>query len=356
MAKRLIFWLALLWAALLASMPLRADDPGADSPRIVAVGDLHGDFEAWRAIATAAGLIDGKGNWAAGATTFVQLGDVTDRGPDSLKIIRALQHLENGAAGAGGGVVVLLGNHEAMNVIGDLRYVHPGEYAAFADRQSDRRREATWRANRERLEAAYAALDPPVGPDEAKRRWFETTPLGKLEHRRAWAPGGELAVWAAERPAVAKIGDLLFVHGGLSGERGMEPVATINSRIAAALAPGEMVDRSAIEDPLGPLWYRGHITRAPEDAARQTSQDEIAAVLAYHGASRLIVGHTPAIGGIKQSHGGRLIQVDTGISAHYGGPASYLEIVGDRLVAHQRGKDGTWTSRELPAAVQGELP
>lgn len=356
MAKRLIVWLALLGAAILAAMPLRADDPSAGPTRIVAVGDLHGDFQAWRAIAEAAGLIDAKGRWAASATTLVQLGDVTDRGPDSLKIIRDLQRLEREATSAGGAVVVVLGNHEAMNVIGDLRYVHPGEYAAFADRQSERRREATWRANRERLEAGYAALDPPVEPGEAKRRWFEANPLGKLEHRRAWAPGAELAVWAAARPAVVQIGQTLFVHGGLSVERAMEPLPAINARIAAALAPGDVVDRSLLEDPLGPLWYRGNVTRTPDDAARPPPQDELAAVLAHHGATRLVVGHTPAIAGITVSLGGRLVQVDTGISAHYGGPASYLEIIGNRLFAHQRGKDGTWTSRELPAVGQGEQP
>lgn len=356
MAKRLIVWLAMLGAAFLTATPLRAGEPTATPARIVAVGDLHGDFEAWRAIAIAAGLIDAKGSWSGNATTLVQLGDITDRGPDSLKIIRDLQRLEKEAVPADGAVVVLLGNHEAMNVIGDLRYVHQGEYAAFSDRQSERRREATWRANRERLEAAYAALDPPVEPAEAKRRWLESTPLGKLEHRRAWAPGGELAIWAAARPAVVRFGQFLFAHGGLSVERGMEPLDAINARIGAALAPGDTVDRSALEDPLGPLWYRGNISRTPEEAARPPAHDELAAVLSYQGVSRLIVGHTPATAGIKASLGGRLVQVDTGISAHYGGPASYLEIIGDRLFAHERSKDGTWTSRELPAVGQGEKP
>src|SRR4051812_39006849 len=65
--------------------------------RIIAVGDLHGDFSAWQDIARGAGLIDGSGHWAAGATTLVQLGDVTDRGPDSLLIVRSLQQLQREA-------------------------------------------------------------------------------------------------------------------------------------------------------------------------------------------------------------------------------------------------------------------
>ena len=62
-------------------------------------------------------------------TVLVQIGDVADRGPDSLKIIRQLMKLQREAAGRGGQVIALVGNHEAMNMTGDLRYVHPGEYA-----------------------------------------------------------------------------------------------------------------------------------------------------------------------------------------------------------------------------------
>ncbi len=346
----MLAWLAC--AALLSIMSigrLAAEEPPT---RIVAVGDLHGDYEAWRDIAQAAGIMDGKGNWSGGETVLVQLGDQTDRGPDSLKIIRSLQSLAEGASKAGGKLVVLLGNHEAMNVIGDLRYVHPGEYAAFADRKSKRRRDLTWNANRELIEAGYAALDPPLEPEQAKQRWYAETPLGKLEHRRAWMPGGELGEWAAGRPAIVYIGKTLFVHGGLSAERSVEPIETINARISAALGPGNAVDRSALDDPLGPLWYRGNVARADEPAegaVRLPIEVELDQVLSFYGAERLVVAHTPSVEGIVASAGGRLIRVDTGISAHYGGPASYLELVGGRAIAHQRGSDGQWTSHSLPS-------
>ena len=57
------------------------------------MGDLHGDYEAWQTIARSAGLIDGAGHWAAGKTILVQMGDITDRWADSLKIVRSLQQL-----------------------------------------------------------------------------------------------------------------------------------------------------------------------------------------------------------------------------------------------------------------------
>ena len=62
--------------------------------RIIAVGDLHGDFAAWRDIARAAGLVDTDGNWAGKDTVLVQTGDAVDRGPDSLKIIDDLMRLQ----------------------------------------------------------------------------------------------------------------------------------------------------------------------------------------------------------------------------------------------------------------------
>ncbi|HEX8256410.1 MAG TPA: metallophosphoesterase, partial [Allosphingosinicella sp.] len=125
-------WAALL--SLLIAWSLAVHIPSAyaaEAERIVAIGDLHGDHAAWRQIAAAAGLIDQAGRWAGGRAILVQTGDVTDRGPDSLKIIRDLRRLQSEAQRAGGRVIAVVGNHEAMNVTGDLRYVHPGEYAAF---------------------------------------------------------------------------------------------------------------------------------------------------------------------------------------------------------------------------------
>ena len=51
------------------------------------------------------GLIDAQNRWSGGNATLVQLGDITDRGADSLKIIRSLQQLAREAPGRGGRVV-----------------------------------------------------------------------------------------------------------------------------------------------------------------------------------------------------------------------------------------------------------
>ena len=150
---------------MLACFALGAVKP-PPAPRIIAVGDLHGDFQAWTQIATASGILGPDGHWAGGATTLVQLGDITDRGPDSLKIVRSLQQLQAEAPQANGRVIVVLGNHEAMNLLGDNRYTTPGEYAAFVDDRSVARRERLYAAVRKQLES-MTPLGRAGTPEEA---------------------------------------------------------------------------------------------------------------------------------------------------------------------------------------------
>jgi hypothetical protein len=314
--------------------------------RIIAVGDLHGDYQAWLTIARAAGLIDARGHWTGGKTVLVQLGDITDREPDSLKIIRSLQQLQKEAPRSGGRAVVVLGNHEAMNLLGDNRYTTPGEYAAFAARDSAARRDRAYEINRVQLEAAYKTQNPAITPEQVRAKWIAEHPLGWVEHRLAWSPSGELGQWATRNPAVVSINGTLFVHGGLSGEYAKIPMDELNHRVAAAMAAADDSPKSVLNDPLGPLWYRGLIgrdadadaERGPPAGARPSIDQELTAVLAAYGAKRLVIGHTPILSGIAITNGGRLARIDTGISRFYGGALSWLEIIGDQMIPHLVGR------------------
>ena len=342
MLRQLIWPLLILAAAALAT----AAPSAPPSPeRIVAIGDLHGDHAAWQSIARAARLVDAKGHWTGGQTTLVQLGDIVDRAPDSLKIIRDLMRLERESAAKGGRVVVLIGNHEAMMMTGDLRYVHPGEYAAFADRRSENRRTVFYRANRAAIEAAYRANAPSLQAEEIRVRWISATPLGMIEYRQAWTPGGELGRWTLGHRAVVRLGDSLFVHGGISTAYATFSIDEINRRVVAALTAGDETPLAIVNDEMGPLWYRGLVTRSIEGEAtkpatapittvpRPTIEQEIATVLSAYRVKRIVIGHTPTLGGIVEGNQGRLWRVDSAISSAYGGTPSYLEITGDRVVA-----------------------
>lgn len=338
-------WFLSLLAALALLIPAAAR-PEPLPTRIVAVGDLHGDYDAWLAIARGAGLVDAKGKWAAGNTTLVQLGDVVDRGPDSLKILRQLMKLQREAPKHGGRVIALVGNHEAMMMTGDFRYVHPGEYAPFITAQSERVRDQVYDANRKAIEAAYKARDPALTPEAIKAAWLKTIPLGQLEYQAAWSPTGELGKWTLANPAVAKVGDSLFVHGGISSAFAGMTIEEINRRTAAALQAQDESPTAIISNPQGPLWYRGLIVRGDGDAATvapipagatvaPTIDEEVGLALQGFGVKRIVVGHTPSRDGILSDAKGRLWRADSAISRAYGGKLSYLEIIGDRVTVHQ---------------------
>ncbi len=342
--------------AMLATLLLAASPAAAE--RIVAVGDLHGDHEALLDIAAAAGVSDEQGRWTGGQTVLVQLGDFADRGPDSLKIIRYLQGMEAGAPQVGGRVIVLVGNHEAMNVTGDLRYVHPGEYAAFATRNSAKFRDRVFDENRKAVLAQYRQTDAGISLEHARRRFVEETPLGMLEHRKVWKPSGDIGRWISARPAIVRIGDTLFAHGGISAEFAARSIEDINAEISAKLAAGDTSPNSILTDDLGPLWYRGNIIRDPVKPAveghapapqRPTIEEELNRVLATYQAKRLVIAHTPNPAGIVASSDGRLVRIDTGISAYYGGVRSYLEIKDGQATAWIKDGGGKWVSQVLPS-------
>jgi hypothetical protein len=276
---------------------------------------------------------------------LVQLGDMVDRGPDSLKIVGSLMKLQREAPRKGGRVIVLTGNHEAMNMTGDLRYVNPADYAAFADRQSEARRKVAYEVNRQAIEAAYHARDAAMSSDAIRDAWMKSTPPGMIEHQAAWRPSGEIGKWIVANPAVVKLGDTLFVHGGISANYAALGVEEINRRVSAALKALDRAPAAIINDPVGPLWYRGLISRGDGDEATMapvpagataplTIDQEIDLALKSFGVKRIVVGHTPSLQGIIAASNGRLWRADSGISRAYGGKLSYLEITGDKVTAH----------------------
>jgi hypothetical protein len=154
--------------------------------RVVVVGDLHGDYGKFHDQLSQAGLIDDKDNWRGGQTHLVQLGDVPDRAAETRRILDLLIKLEPQAKRAGGYVHALIGNHEAMNMEGDLRYTTPAEFAAFVDKDSSRRRDAYYAAVVAALQAHPPAEGLPVFDDAYRAKFDSEHPLGWVEHAAAW--------------------------------------------------------------------------------------------------------------------------------------------------------------------------
>src|SRR5262245_11924445 len=111
-------WLLAGLFAAAPSRPLAGDDTFGGVARLVAVGDVHGDLAQLTTVLQDAGVIDARQRWVGGKTHLVQTGDRVDRGADSRAVMDLFVRLEKEAKKAGGAVHCLLGNHEAMNMLG----------------------------------------------------------------------------------------------------------------------------------------------------------------------------------------------------------------------------------------------
>ena len=300
--------------------------------RIVAIGDIHGDYENYMATLKVAGLIDKKGKWSGGKTHLVQTGDIPDRGPDTRKIIDHITKLAKQAKKKGGRVHSLIGNHEAMNVYGDLRYTSEGEFEAFVTRDSAKLRDRVYQVYIQRMEAGdpegFAALS---GAD-FRNEWNLKHPLGWVEHRQAWDPAwnpeGEYANWVLDKKVAIRINDNLFLHGGISGYYCQNSLDSMTEQVVGKLRKFEPGNSGIVEDEFGPLWYRG--LSGVEPAAVDETVD---AILAHHKVSHIVVGHTPTSGVIWPKFESKVVMIDTGIARAYGGHVAYLEITPEGLFA-----------------------
>jgi hypothetical protein len=253
----------------------RKQDTWTGVERLVAVGDVHGDYGQFVKVLQAAQVIDEAGRWIGGKTHLVQTGDVLDRGAESRKAMDLLMQLETEAAKAGGAVHALIGNHEALVLLGQWHYVTPGEFEAFG---------------------------------------------GEEEFRRAMSADGRYGKWIRGHNAVVKINECLFVHGGLTADLAANhSLAEINAAVRADLAKNS--GSGLAMDPGGPLWDRSLAEGDEDRVAREAD-----AVLKKYGARHIVIGHTVSQSGVAPRAGGRVVQIDVGLSAYYGGPAACLVI------------------------------
>ena len=148
--------------------------PSAAQERIVAIGDVHGSFSPFTGILQQVGLIDTNRQWIGGSAILVQAGDVTSRGTQTRQCLDLLMQLEAQAGKQNGKVIPLLGNHEVMIIMGDLRYVLPEDFQAFAGEQSEGLRERAYEEYRAFLAERRKHGRVRSAHDEADRqKWME---------------------------------------------------------------------------------------------------------------------------------------------------------------------------------------
>jgi hypothetical protein len=292
-----------------ASLAQVAELPSTRNPaakKIVAIGDVHGDLQATRAALRLAGAIDEHDAWIGGELVIVQTGDQLDRGDDEQAILDLFDRLADEAAAAGGAVHALNGNHELMNVVGDLRYVTPAGMTDFADVPGLR------------------TEDPALAEVPATMR----------SRVAAFRPGAPYARVLAERNVVVIVGDTVFVHGGVLPQHvpdGVRSLQRINTDTRAWLLDGESGKDTVAQQVMAPdgvVW-----TRAYSDDADAEACAALDATLRAVGARRMVVGHTVQAGGITSACDEKVWRIDVGMAAHYGGRVAVLAIEGDAVRA-----------------------
>jgi hypothetical protein len=305
----------------------QGDEVVRDVERVVAVGDIHGDADQLRAVLKSASLVDDQGSWCGGKAHLVQTGDLLDRGPDSRKAMDLLRTLEIQAKQAGGAVHALIGNHEAMNLYGDLRYVSEGEIAAFRDATSEKAREELYQEHQKATKGV-------VFDDAYRKQWEAEHPLGYAEHRRAFGPDGVYGKWIRGHHAVIRIDGTLFLHGGIAPKYADWGVHTINERIRLELADFTKLEGGVATDDRGPLWYRGLALGGKE------LEQHVETVLKNYDVGRIVIGHTYTEGAVIARYGGRVLQIDVGLSKVYDdtGRCACLEIERGKVRALHRGR------------------
>lgn len=80
--------------------------------RVIVIGDVHGQYDAFVLLLRHAGLIDGDLKWTGGRNRLVQMGDIYDRGPKPRQVDDLLDKLQRQANAGQGEVIRLVGNHE----------------------------------------------------------------------------------------------------------------------------------------------------------------------------------------------------------------------------------------------------
>ncbi len=293
--RNLVFLFLFFFLLACSSKGIEQSEPPSrvpGGPRVVAVGDLHGDLGAARAALQLAGAMDQEDHWIGGDLILVQTGDILDRGDDELEIWELFDRLAEEARASGGAIYLLNGNHELMNAYQDFRYVTEGGFLDFRD------------------------TPLPSSPDSAL---LALSP-DRQGRAAAFLPGGSAALRMAGQNIALVVGETLFVHGGILPSNLTLGLDSLNAQAREWLR-GERPEPEWVRGEESPVWARLY-SRQPDPAACDT----LCWTLEELELERMVVGHTVQESGITGFCGGRVWAIDVGMADAYGGRPEVLEI------------------------------
>ena len=224
---------------------------------IAIIGDLHGCPESLHLASVALGLADENLCWVAEKTILIITGDACDRGHDSASIYKLIMKWQYEAEVLGSKVIFIIGNHEIMNISGDLYYNTAEEIASY-------------------------------GGAEAKVQ--------------AFAPEGWLFEWLKNQAFIVKAGPFIVAHADFPDIYQKYSITEIEELSRDYFS--NAADGISIMDPL--LWCRS-ARENPEGY-----QEALTDFLDLNDARSWVCGHTPSVKGLmRRAFDGRYICVDT---------------------------------------------
>lgn len=277
------------------------------------ISDIHGEYNTYKELLIAMGIIDNDLHWKFGNGHLVVLGDIFDKGNMVTEVLWHLFGLEKQAAEAGGMVHVLLGNHEMMVLAENLIYINE----------------------------KYKRVE-----EISDTKYFDLYPRNSV-----------LGNWLRSKPVVITINDIIFVHAGISpdlvqkrftlmevnklfSEKIIGKVLTEKDKTKEQMLLGqnndpdwdranstgtdfgrrssnitkgnELTADNKIEELIfltqsnGPVWYRGYFTD------KDFSERDIDSILDFYDKKYIVVGHT-TYENINTRFNNKIIGVDTGI-------------------------------------------
>ena len=250
--------------------------------KLLVISDIEGNFKGFRKLLQANKVIDANFNWTFGDGHLLLGGDFVDRGDQVTEVLWLIYSLEEKAKKAGGYVHYVLGNHEIMNMSGDLRYLNA--------------------------------------------KYVENAKLMNQHYVTLYGKDSELGRWLRSKNIMEKIGDQVFVHGGISSNvTHMDfDIKDINNKSRGFyddtlfVYPDPRID--TLYSDLGPFWFRGYYVKP--DSAIDT---QIAETLKKYKVSHVVTGHTVVADTVSMWYGGRVFNTDV---HHAGGHSEALLIEG----------------------------
>ena len=261
----------------LSPVPNRGKSIYNDIDSIYVVGDVHGRYDQLINLLKKSNIIDSSLNWIAGESHLVFLGDLFDRGNDVTKVLWFIYGLEKKAEISGGKVHLVIGNHEIMTMINDLRYVSPKENAIAGA-----------------FKKTYDELFHPT-------KSF-------------------LGAWVRSKPSILKINDVIFAHGGILDLGGLT-IDDFNKKAYDKMKENVFLDIMKDSANLNeynqeywediryffygsetPYWYRGYVNS-------DTLTIQLNTMLRTYRSKIHVVAHTP-LKTITQRYKGKLLTTD----------------------------------------------